>query len=177
MRSCMTRRSLTVVCAVSALALTLSGCAGEPAFETPIRWSVATKLVGAERETRISSEIEAIDEIIIELNEGGKGQASDLPRGRLAERADGTICTEVTDEAPYAGSITWKPHDSWGLEIAYDGGSVLANSAPGVGGNDWGELRIFPCALESAYWRIGIECGPLGANADTAYGIEPCRAD
>lgn len=171
----MTSSRSAVVLGAGVLAFMLAGCASQASFETPIRWSVAPRLVDVGRESDIPREINAIGAISIELREGGKGQASGLPRGSLAKRTDGTICTEVADEAPYSGSITWKTHDSWGLEITYDGGNVLANSAPGVGANDWGELRVFPCNLDRGYWRIGIECGSLGAERDAVYGIEPCR--
>lgn len=174
MRSCMTRRPWTLTLAAGTLSFALAGCSPQPGFEEPVRWSVAPRLMDGGYEAQLPSAVAAIDEFAIELHDGGEGEGSGLPRGRLAERPDGTICTAVTDEAPYSGPISWKAHDDWGLEITYEGGSVLANSVQDVAANDWGELRIFPCNIDHGYWRVGIECGDLGAAANEAYGVKPC---
>ncbi len=168
-------RGAAVVCSALALAVGLAGCASAPGFTTPIRWSEGTQLVYGDAEPQLPEPVAAVGELSIELGDGGRGAVRGIPRGTLSERPDGAICVDAIGE-PYSGEVRWRATSEWGVELAYDGGALLIQSAPGKLAEDWSELRIFPCGVERAYWRVGISCGSLGADRDAQLGLRRCEA-
>ncbi|CAG7844261.1 hypothetical protein USB125703_00487 [Pseudoclavibacter triregionum] len=174
MRSSRSRRLALVVLGPVALApaLALAGCAPSPSIEPPIRWSAGPQLVYGD--DAVPAEVAAIGDVSIELDEGGVGAVSGAPLGDLAARPDGTICVEPAADGAFTGEIAWRVRSERSIEVAGAGGSMLLTSAPGRFDPDWSEVRIFPCGVERAYWRIGIACGSLGATLDERLGIRPC---
>lgn len=168
-------RNLRATGVAASILLLLTSCATSPEFTAPIRWSSASRLVNAESLGPLDPKYLDPNNIVIELEPNGTGSVENLPQGTIGKNPDGNLCLDVSEDGTYTGEITWQPRSEWSLDLRFADSEVILATNPGkFGSQDWGEVRIWPCNLGNAYWRIGVECGSLGDPHDEVYKLEPC---
>lgn len=152
-------RAIGIIVAIITCVLVLTGCARQPEFSPPIKWS-RSSLIHADRVESIEPKFTLPKHMSIELRDDGTGTVENFPQGTLGLTDDERVCLRVSDEGVYSGEIAWKVRTEYTLTITFGDTELVLSGATGrFGAQDWIEVRIKPCDVGPAYWRMVVEYG------------------